>query len=477
VYRKNWFITDIFAKPVKVFEREEEKECQFLTHIRRPHYYNGSYGLDWLQEEFKNYRSSFKLKEEYKPTKYFGQEYLTPWLSIAKGQTIKINLVVEKLSGTVSGNDTIKLPPQKGLRFSPEEIKLEEITETVKHFPSGEDKGVEIKITCEDTVSSDSIVNIYNQKNEITGRFSLFASSKEYVLPVRVVLLVRKGFEVQDINDLQAHLTTNMYSDFWGKSSIGECMEELERYMNKYAYNQAFVRCKMERKNNTIATHNVVIDEQEWRNKNYINADGKIINRDDLQTDLLAIYKHQIERHSGFFKGIILMITNFEAVDRNGKLLGQGNLDIIDDRNCIIFKSNSVDDYQGLGNIHQSTYIHEIGHVLSLTHPFHIHNWQRIQQNEAFVVSLNQILKDPHETQNRKDELWRMYEKDYKENNRDAYKYYNNKYTFWGAGREKPEEGATQCMYMDYKVNRKVFTQWQWRTIRKSIKDIFKIEQ
>ena len=47
---------------------------------------------------------------------------------------------------------------------------------------------------------------------------------------------------------------------------------------------------------------------------------------------------------------------------------------------------------------------------------------------------------------------------------------------FIGNGtKETPQRGATKCMYMDSMVdgNRRVFTQWQWKTIQESVKGFF----
>jgi hypothetical protein len=40
----------------------------------------------------------------------------------------------------------------------------------------------------------------------------------------------------------------------------------------------------------------------------------------------------------------------------------------------------------------------------------------------------------------------------------------------------EPKKGATKCMYMDYNVDRKVFTQWQWRTIQECVNRFFLIK-
>ena len=443
-------------------ENESNTTGKFLVHFRRPDGYDGSYGFDWLQPEFENCDSSFDLKKEYNPTKIHEQEYLTPWLSIAKGQTIKVNLTIEVLTDShpLSDNDIIKLPAQKGIRFNPEEIKAKDITGTVKHFPTGEDKGIAIEVTCDDTVSTDTIVNVYNQEDTVIGNLSLFKNDKEYLMPIRVVQLVREGFESEDENSMIMHLINS--ADFSGCFEISECMERVEEYMNKYAYNQAFVRCQMERgSDNVIKTHTVTINETEWKNKNYINAGGEIFDRDNLNSDLLNIYKNQIEKKTRFFKGIILFITNFKAAGMAGK----GNLNIIDDRNCILFKNGGITK--------KDVYVHEIGHVLSLSHPFQKRDVKKIQQREQEVVAANNYLNNPKVSQENKRIFWQENKEGIKYKNRQSYLYYRNKYTFYESDKNNPEKGATKCMFMDYTVDRKVFTQWQWRTIQESVKRYF----
>lgn len=384
---------------------------RFRVHFRRPESYMGEYGFDWLQDEFLTCTTLDKLKKEYNPCTILNQEYLTAWMSIKNGQSFKVNLSIEIFEGTPSEQDVIKLNPQKGISFEPSIIKITDIiNNTIKHFPTGEDKGTEIIIKCAQYISKDTVVEVYDKNSETIGKLSFLKNDIEYKLPIRVVLLVRKGFEINDKLLIENHLIHNADSDFNGLANLSECMQSLEEEMNKYSFNQAFVKCEFEKK-----IHKVAIDENEWIREGYINSDGILIDRSDLNSDLLNLYKIQIEKGSSgtdFFKGVIIIISNFEGENMAGK----GNLNIIDDRNCIVFKIDTTTErtrtdgtkYRLLpdGNIHKSVYIHEVGHVLSLTHPFQVFNKDDIQENEEFVVSINDYLGNPHVSQAEKDAVW-----------------------------------------------------------------------
>lgn len=472
---------------------------RFLVHFRRPHDYDGNYGFDWLQPEFENYVSSFRLRNEYNPTRLFGEGYLTPWLSIAIEQTVKINLVIQSLNDAItpSDNDIIRLPRQGNIRFVPEEIRVKDITENVKHFPTGEEKGVEVEVICDGAISSDTIVNVFNQNNKIIGRLSVLRNNNELVMPVRVVLLVREGYEEPDIRALTEHMTSR-YGDFSDCSSISECMESLEKHMNTYAYNQAFIRCEMERDSNRqIIEYRITINEAEWKRKGYIDANGRIISgvnearETALINELLEIYRTQVERgQRNRFRGVVMMITNFEAgrtekrrnEDSNEYeefsyiTLGLGNLNVIDARNCIMFKNRFPNED---GNANKVTYIHEIGHVLSLAHPFQVWPSPEVRrEREEHIARLNRFFEHPDVTEAERAREWLRHRDTFKRINRSLFLFSRNRYTFIGNGTARnPERGMTRT-FMDYVEerrtdNRRFFTQRQWRTIQEAVRRFF----
>jgi len=443
-------------KGEEVGKWEELAPVKMLVHFRRPDGYNGEFGFDWLQDEFKTCTTLDNLEREYKPTNIYGRKYLIPWLSLSKGKTAKINLIIEELEGDISDKDTIHLTSQKGIRFNPAEIKVNTISGKVKHHPTGEDKGVEVEVICDEYISSDVIINIYNQKDEVIGKLSVLKNDneKELIFPVRVVEFVQKGQEQADISGMELKMINSI--DFIGCLGIDECLDKLESHMNKYAFIQALAQCRFERKNNIIQTYTVAIDNQEWISKGYIDAGGKICANDELLSLLLGEYKLQVEKSTGFFRGVVVFITNFEHNSSGGK----GSVSIIDDRHCIIFKSN-------LGDI--NSYIHEIGHVLGLAHTFEDWDKNIIQQNEKFVVEVDNYLKNPSVSQADKEKVWKEHKDVYKAVNRNSYLFYRNKYTI-------PGKGTTKCCYMDYNVPEKLFTQWQWRAIQEDIKKFYNIK-
>ena len=475
--------------------REDEKVSaslkivpkSFVVHFRRPQSYAGDFGFDWLQDEFLTCTTLDKLKKEHNPCKILNQEYLVPWMSIKNGQQATVNLIIEKIEGTPSDADVIKLKEQNGISFMPEIIKVVDILEKeVEHFPSGKDVGIEVKITCKQALTKDTEIKVYDRNDEVIGKLSFSKNHKEYKLPMRIVLLVRKGYENTDEQAITTHLTANSNSDFNGASDLPDCMHKLENQMNYYAYNQAFVKCEMERSTSgDVKLHRVAIDEAEWTSNGRINSAGEIADRDDLNSTLLEPYKNQIERGlsgTGFFKGVVIFITNFEGE----KIAGKGNMHIIDDRNCILFKVDSTtirtrpdgSQYTDTpnGNIKMDTYVHEVGHVLSLAHPFQYFNKQSIEQRGQDITQIDAYLKNSSVSENDKASYWETIKDSYKRWNRYAYLFYRNKYFFPGTGNKTfPEKGSTKCLFMDSTPNRnrRVFTQWQWKTIQESVEQYF----
>ena len=461
-------------------------DYKFRVHFRRPLAYSGDFGFDWLQDEFLTCTTLDRLKKEYKPCKILNQEYLVPWMSIKKHYQVRVNLTIEELDGVPSDIDIIKLKPQKGISFEPAQLRVVDIIgKTVKHFPTGDETGIEIKIECTDYIKKDTQVEVYDRNDKVIGKLSLLKNDKEYKLPIRVVLLVRKGHETTDEQAITTHLTTHADSDFKGATDLPDCMHKLENQMNYYAYNQAFVKCEMERgSSGDIVLHKTTIDESVWGNEGKIDATtGEMVNSNELLYDLLDLYRKQVERGqsgTGFFKGVVLIITNFEG----GGFTGKGNLYVIDDRNCILFKvdtrvrTNSADGsfYTKVpsGNMKMDVYIHEIGHILSLTHPFHKFDRNELLKDGEQLKQINAYLSNSAIPKVERDTYWLNNKNGIKRMNRSCYLYARNKYTFKGNGTEEhPEEGSTRCMYMDYTDDRKVFTQWQWRIIQESVQRYF----
>lgn len=393
-------------------------------------------------------------------------------MSINKGRKYIVNLTIETLSGIASDVDIIKLKPQNGITFTPAQIKVKDITTNVSHFPSGTDLGQEIEIACTDFIKQNTIIDIYNQNDTIIGKLSFSRNDKEYKMPIRIVLLLRENHEATDRKAIATHLTTHPESDFLGESDIESCMKWLEIYMNQNAFNQAFIKTEMERENDNVKIRQVAINEQEWKNKGLIdNTTGQFVSTDDLLPEILDLYKQQVEKKTGFFKGIVVFITNLRC---GTSITGKGQVNIIDDRNCVLFKY--IGPTRADGNVKMSTYVHEIGHVLSLVHPFQAFDRDIILNLGEQIAKFDKYLQDNTIPQSERDARWVANKDSYKKANRQCYLYSRNKHLF-GRNDSNNEErtGITKCMFMDYLLpkDQRVFTQWQWKTMQESVKRYF----
>ena len=359
--------------------------------------YTGDFGFDWLDWDEKdtllksqgidiaNLEYVFdKSKLEYTPVattpslknkikndftkQKMNVPYYVPWLSMLPTQgDIKMNMTCKPV---ISGSDISKniLTFEKNDYY--QVIIDGNINEAIQHKPTTAPK--EITIKCIKPCAETDII-VKTADNKIVGKIRAKGNIKVYNLPVRLVCLVK------DTPSKEAEIN-QLISDF--KS------EGIVNYLNKNSLNQALIQTSVE----IDAKYHLAFNESQWAGKFYDktkncftnrkdSAGGKVSYIDDdgeeqkdrdyehVLDKFLRDYKEKFEKNSPKFKGIILFVTNIEK-DPSDKEGGVSRTTPVNFREAIIFKPNLKD---------KSTYAHEIGHILGLTHYF----WRDAEYNQS----------------------------------------------------------------------------------------------
>lgn len=214
-------------------------------------------------------------------------------------------------------------------------------------------------------------LRVLDEKSVVVGQLNAVDNTKTYLLPVRVVYLVKDGpGAAKHLADLQHKF------DFL----------DLTSYLNKHLLNQAHIKVAFERTNHV---HQLVFKEAEWAGKYYdvahqwLNDYARVANgvrvKSFLLEKVLKMYSAKYEKPgTAPFRGILLVMTNLDK-DPADKMGGVSRVRPVEFREAIIYGTNLTD---------QETYAHELAHAMGLDHTF---------INENARLELEQLRTEVHQ--------------------------------------------------------------------------------
>ncbi len=338
---------------------------KFIANLRRLDSYKGEFGFDWMRDDYqticKNYE---KLKKEYTLTKIYDKDYFVPWLSMFPQQEdIKLKLEIEILEGTATDVDIIKLPKKDGIRFEPEQIKVNEV------------ENKQIKIICNSPLSNDVMIDLLDKNDEKVGAISVVKNANHEqlhfnIIPVRVLRSISKQTDIDIIEkqiDIEGTITKNGVKEKvkgWGDkgSDLTTDFKNLENYLNENSLNQALLQCTIGK------IYDIIIDEDKWIEDNLIIDEGCVF-KDDVVLD--KFYEEFEKQHPNEAKkrGLIVFLSPI----KQEKAGGEADLYDVDAKHCVIYNSNLRD---------KTSFAHELSHVMGLQHNFYKAN----EKNNADLI-------------------------------------------------------------------------------------------
>ncbi|WP_047790776.1 hypothetical protein [Tenacibaculum mesophilum] len=417
---------------------------KFIANLRRLDSYKGEFGFDWMRDDYQTICKDYeKLKKEYTPTKIHDKDYFVPWLSMfPQQQNVKLKLEVEILEGKARDIDVIKLPKKEGIRFEPEQVKVNEV------------ESKQIKIICNSPLSNDVTIDLLDKNDKKVGAINVVRNANHEqlhfnIIPVRILRSVSKQTDIDIIEkqiDIEGVITKNGVKEKikgWGNkgTDLTEDLKNLENYLNKNSLNQALLQC------NIGKVYDLIIDEDKWIDDNLIIDEGCIFKDTEILEKLHDEFKsqHPIQAKK---RGLVLFLSPL----RKGGAGGEGEISEIDAKRFVIYHSNLWD---------KTSFSHEISHVLGLTHSFQ----KKADKNKVFEY--NKYIKEIDDYFNSlikkgtsKSEIareWANYKEGYKVIRSYLNTYYRNPYIF--------EKTKTENI-MDYSNVRKSFWRYQWKAMQ-----------
>ena len=394
---------------------------KFTANLRRLDNYKGEFGFDWMRGDYQTMCKDYeRLKKEYTPTKIHDKDYFVTWLSMFPQQeNVKLKLEVEILEGEAIDVDIIKLPSKDGIRFEPEQIKVNEA------------ESKQIKIICNSPLSSDVMIDLLDKNDEKVGAINVVKNDEVLSLPINIVL-VSESRHIEKLKEL-----------------FGNRINSLEEFLQKRSFNQAFIK--------PVLTNNL-------NNAPIISLDD--FDEDDYSgTNLSKKGKDRIikrfEDNINFEKGIsVFLIAKNHERNQAG------------DSRVIPLDWSYVFMYVNAGNI--SDFTHEIGHALGLTHSFiEDKKYDRTESKVNKVKSYKEQLKKQEEYLNKK--LSEEGRKTVNNNIRILTKNIKILEDNFSIGDNNPYK-FTQSKtdnFMDYYNDAKSFYKWQWNVMFKEVKKYY----
>ena len=432
-------------------KRNEGEVPNFLVYFERPRNYDGSFGFDWMRNNYKKSKvcestEYIKLKDEYKP---FGsntfwvpnnKEYFVPWLSMRKGQLgVKLIVKVKKIDKKSIKKDDFITFEGNSVSFISEKIYLKDIPK----------RGLEVTILCNSVSETDRLCNVLDSSGKIVGKLNLFRNKTTYELDVRFVEVKFKGVITQ-------------------AKEMGQPNNFLRHYEREYNLENNHIKTSINIQNNSLSQAHTIL---KWKKyiSDTINISTNLLNQalieykpnmlpnGDINYEILTvdlgIFGINQEIRDDIVKDKIRMSFNdiyFDHIDCILEQLvkGLGEFYLRTNSNCkgvVVFLiplvlKQDIYNFEAYSDeplkegrfiilldndkIKDTTIVHEIGHTLGLVHSF-----QELlidQENRTFV----------------------------------------SKYIF--------KEGKTENI-MDYSQNTISFWKWQWEEMQKDDIDLVSI--
>ncbi|WP_199185109.1 DUF4280 domain-containing protein [Aquimarina sp. I32.4] len=438
-------------------EELQDEKLKFKAYFHRLPDYKGEFGFDWMRFEYipdnngETICEDFeKLKKEYTPFKIGGEDYFVPWISMfPKQEGVQLNLRTCIYNHTeVTDDDIIKLPPQKGIRFEPDVIKVSK---------ANMDDEVLVTIYCDDPLTDNVTIKLKDKDNTTVGKLHFFKNSnhKDLHFEITPVRIVRKQAKEDDKKAIERKIDLG-FGDI-DKNLEGD-LQNLQEYLNTQSLNQALLQCTIGK------VYDIEIDEQKWIKHKLINDMGCMF-MGNLLEDFNKVFE---EQHPKAFKrrGITIYISPLNHIRKDGEkgAGAYGNLRDIDAKSLVVFKSNLWS---------KTTFAHEIAHVAGLEHSFkeedNIYKDPVILDEDNVYIKevddyINYMLKNNYSKKEIAD-FWNDRKEGYKTIRSLLNVYYRNLHKF--------KQGKTEN-FMDYYNTRKSFWKFQWIALQDDIVKFYK---
>lgn len=386
---------------------------KFHVHFRRPHDYQGTYGFDWLRDEYiypivtvtkdnngnpinapiplcKNptvLKNEYKTKDVVSPISPYGKDYYPAWLSIFPHTTtaqfahgsrmhsngVTLDLEIEELEAlTNDKTEIIFESANKNLVVTPEKIKLSTLISNKQTKNLGSNK-------TRDYYLAKGVINIKSQNAPLSQHteikvFAKLGNQKEEVGKLMVYKndVIPKA-EIVAVNVITGNTQASLRNDY-------------QFLFKNQSFNQALIRAEVKVDTrfdiNTLPSSDP--DVISFKTK-YINASSNIGTAlsSSFKKDLISLYE-KFGRHSPKTSGIdtnsnkktYLFYTTIKAQDNlpNGRWSRvEGSCSAKINPNNIIWGNAYVVYSTALYK--KRTVLHEAAHSFSLPHTFQEGNY------------------------------------------------------------------------------------------------------
>lgn len=422
--------------------------------------------------------------------KYFNVEYYMPFVCIMEGEsaTLKIRMLRHEAENKFSREDLIKFVCPTGVEIDFPDIrfKQDDFIENEYYIRSQDlERLEETRINIKVNVSfaeRNKHIRVFKVKDDglqLVGKIELFRN-KQIDLDIRLIAVVKNYEEIGDATERAAKQEEDyqeIVNLLRGNFRYFNPEQEftLKEFFNTRAFNQAAIQCNFEEVDDQLRVLKLPVSTADMEEKiklkdNVIPADQDAVKYfrsmyDDTSMSTLGLDDFTEQKDK---KGIFLFIAPFEHEEFGG----QGKMYPVENQNLVLFRSNWNDI---------ATYIHEIGHVIGLTHSFWKEkevaqiDWanRRINSTKQRITNVQKDLDELLEIKKQRnltpkeanDELSFRNELDELTKNLLAYRKYlatleRCKYRF--------RQSSTDN-YMDYSNSTFSFFYWQWSIMREEV--------
>ncbi|EKY18412.1 PAAR domain-containing protein, partial [Capnocytophaga sp. oral taxon 324] len=300
---------------------------------------NNNFGFDSYEVSKKGCKDKEKLKSAYKKLEPFREEYLMPWISLGKGETIFLK---QKIKGKYK-EITFK-EPKSYFTFEPATITP---------------KTEQVKITCNDTITEKEYKVEVLADGKVAGGLMFVGNSVKHII-------VRPVFVLESKNEGQK----KELKDIAGK-------EKLEKYFKK-AFAPSLIKTDVKEPYKLSLSENDYIHPDKALNyikgiracfniKNGIEIENPTDDkREELIKNLNQLFiLSKIENKIETINEIVLFLTNFQCTgDKSAK-------EVPDSYNGFTYGKSVIMMFLANKNVFPNVEIpHEVMHALDLEHTF-----------------------------------------------------------------------------------------------------------
>ena len=302
-----------------------------------------------------------------------GNDYYVPWLSVRPHQTVQLKLEVEFLN-------TNPVQPTNLFTVAAHADYLVTINGKTNAAPMQlvpvNKQVLDVTIECL-RPSAAVTLEIQDEKNHVVGALKIADNTTVYVLPLRVVYVLR-GKPMNKHDALDATPRRALYAPSGALATLQQQFlalrsqgVDLFTFLNQHSLNQALVTCTLQQ---PVTPYQLLMDLDQWK------KDRQYSPSTNLLTDSKGLAKYCTDLANSVygptfaaFRGITIYVFELDVVPDpgvQGATNASGSNVPVTASTLRLFRSGLVGQGQGKA----STVAHELGHVLGLTHAFPMPN-------------------------------------------------------------------------------------------------------